>query len=112
MSRAGLSDYLIEFKPRNLLIDEVDKLPSKDLAPLLSLCETGRVIETLYGRRREESLDTIVFTAANRIEVLPQEVLSRFEALHFKEYAREERLYENGDKHHNISVYQHINGHM
>lgn len=88
MSRAGLSDYLIEFKPRYLLIDEVDKLPSKDLAPLLSLCETGRVIETLYGRRREETLDTIVFAAANRIESLPHEIVSRFEVLHFKEYTQ------------------------
>ena len=88
MSRAGLSDYLIEFKPRYLLIDEVDKLPSKDLAPLLSLTETGRVIETLYGRRREETLDTIVFAAANKIEALPLEVVSRFEVLHFKEYTR------------------------
>lgn len=88
MSRAGLSDYLINFKPRYLLIDEVDKLPSKDLSPLLSLCETGRVIETLYGRRREETLDTIVFAAANRIESLPREVVSRFETLHFKEYTR------------------------
>ena len=88
MSRAGLSDYLIDFKPRYLLLDEVDKLPTKDLAPLLSLCETGRVIETLYGRRREETLDTIVFAAANRIEGLPLEVVSRFETLHFKEYTR------------------------
>jgi len=88
MSRAGLSDYLIDFKPRYLLLDEVDKLPVKDLSPLLSLCETGRVIETLYGRRREETLDTIVFAAANRIEGLPREVVSRFETLHFKEYTR------------------------
>ena len=86
MSRAGLSDYLINFKPRYLLIDEIDKLPSKDLAPLLSLCETGRVVETLYGRRRSVTLDTIVFAAANRIEGIPREVVSRFEALHFKEY--------------------------
>lgn len=90
MSRAGLSDYLISFKPRYLLIDEVDKLPSKDLSPLLSLCETGRVIETLYGRRREETLDTIVFAAANVLKALPREVISRFEVLHFKEYTRPE----------------------
>ncbi|GAH32849.1 unnamed protein product, partial [marine sediment metagenome] len=88
MSRAGLSDYLIDFKPRYLLVDEVDKLPVKDISPLLSLCETGRVIETLYGRRREEQLSTIVFAAANRIEALPRELVSRFETLHFKEYTR------------------------
>jgi Holliday junction DNA helicase RuvB len=87
-SRAGLSDYLIEYKPRFLLVDEVDKLPQKDLSPLLSLCETGRVIETLYGRRREEALKTIVFAAANRVEGLPRELLSRFEVLHFQEYTQ------------------------
>ena len=88
MSRAGLSDYLIEYKPRFLLVDEVDKLPQKDLSPLLSLCETGRVVETLYGRRREEVLDTIVFSAANTVKGMPQEILSRFEVLHFPEYTR------------------------
>lgn len=88
MSRAGLSDYLIEYKPRYLLVDEIDKLPPKDMSPLLSLCETGRVIETLYGRRREETLKTIVFAAANRVEGLPRELLSRFEVLHFQEYTR------------------------
>jgi Holliday junction DNA helicase RuvB len=88
MSRAGLSDYLIEFKPRHLLVDEIDKLPPKDISPLLSLCETGRVVETLYGRRREETLKTIVFAAANRVEGLPKELLSRFEVLHFQEYTQ------------------------
>lgn len=86
MSRAGLSDYLIEYRPRYLLVDEVDKLPSRDLAPLLSLCETGRVIETLYGRRREEQLSTVVFAAANVLTSLSPEFLSRFEVLQFKEY--------------------------
>jgi Holliday junction DNA helicase RuvB len=88
MSRAGLSDYLIEYKPRHLLVDEIDKLPPKDMSPLLSLCETGRVVETLYGRRREETLKTIVFAAANRAEGLPRELLSRFEVLHFQEYTQ------------------------
>jgi hypothetical protein len=46
------------------------------------------VIETLYGRRREEALKTIVFAAANRVEGLPRELLSRFEVLHFQEYTQ------------------------
>jgi Holliday junction DNA helicase RuvB len=90
MSRAGLSEYLIDTQPRFLLIDEVDKLPNKDLAPLLSLCETGRVIETLYGRRREENLDTVVFSAANEIRGLSRELLSRFEVLSFSKYTRDQ----------------------
>ena len=90
MSRAGLSDDLFNFRPRFLLLDEIDKLPTKDLAPLLSLTETGRVVETLYGRRREEVLDTVVFGAANRISLLSPELLSRFEVLEFPEYTYEQ----------------------
>lgn len=90
MSKAGLSDYLIDAKPRFLLVYEIDKLPAKDLAPLLSLCETGRVVETLYGRRREVTLETIVFAAANRVSGIPRELLSRFEFLEFSEYTRDQ----------------------
>jgi len=85
-----LADYLIECKPKYLLIDELDKLSLRDYAVLLSLCETGRVVEVLYGRRREAMLKTIVFAAANRRRDIPPEVLSRFEVLEFPEYTREE----------------------
>ena len=90
MSRAGLSDYLFNCRPRFLLLDEIDKLPNKDLAPLLSLMENGRVVETLYGRRREVVLNTVVFGAANRISLLSPELLSRFEVLEFPEYTYEQ----------------------
>ncbi len=53
------------------LIDELDKLSLRDYAVLLSLCETGRVVEVLYGRRREAMLKTIVFAAANRRRDIP-----------------------------------------
>jgi hypothetical protein len=92
MSKAGLSDLLLTFKPKILLIDEVDKLPRRDVAPLLSLCETGRVIETLYGRHKGITLDTVVFTAANRIDYVAPEILSRFEVLQFTEYTRDQFL--------------------
>jgi len=90
LSRAGLADYLITHKPSFILLDEIDKLRAHDYAVLLSLCETGRVVETLYGKTREESLDTIVFASANDLASIPPEVVSRFLILRFREYSRDE----------------------
>jgi len=90
MSRSGLSGFLMDARPRYLLVDEVDKLPARDLAPLLSLCESGRVVETLNRKRREVSMDTVVFAAANSVKRIPAELLSRFQVLEFPEYTRDE----------------------
>ncbi len=90
MSRSGLAGFLMDERPRYLLIDEVDKLPARDLAPLLSLCESGRVIEVLNRKRREATMNTVVFGAANSLKRLPDEMLSRFQVLEFKTYEREE----------------------
>ena len=49
-------------------------------------------METLYERHRHITLDTVVFTTANRIEYLAPEVLSRFEKLQFTEYTRDQFL--------------------
>ncbi len=90
MSRSGLSGYLMDARPRILLVDEIDKLPARDLAPLLSLAESGRVVELLNRKRREVVLDTVVFGAANSVKRLPAELLSRFQVLQFPEYTRDE----------------------
>lgn len=89
MTKAGLTDYLITHKPKTLLLDEIDRLRGPDYGVLLSLCETGRVTEMIYGKTREEQLDTIVFACCNRVKGIPEEVLSRFgEPLRFKPYTR------------------------
>lgn len=90
VSRAGLADYLINNEPRFLLIDEVDKMVGPDYAILLSLCETGRVTEMLYGKTREIQLDTIVFASGNRTDGMPPEVISRFQKLDFFPYSETE----------------------
>jgi MoxR-like ATPase len=40
-TKAGMIDYLFENRPRYLLVDEIDKMQSKDQAFLLNLMETG-----------------------------------------------------------------------
>jgi len=89
-SKAGLAEYLMSVEPRYLLIDEVDKMPLQDYAILLSLGETGRVTEVIYGKMREVQLDTIVFACGNRLDGMPPEVVSRFQVLHFFPYSEAE----------------------
>ena len=55
-------------------------------ATLLSLMETGRVVELLHRKYRTVRLETLVFAGANDEYELPKELLSRFMVLRFKPY--------------------------
>lgn len=86
-SKAGLSDFLLEFRPKYLIIDEIDKMAPADMSILLSLMESG-VVARLKKRMREiEKLRTWVFAAANRDERIWPELKSRFFAVHLREYS-------------------------
>lgn len=76
-SHAGMWDLLAERKPRYVLIDEIEKMALTDIAGLLSLMENQRIIRTKVGRKLDERLDCRVIAAANRINKLPPEFLSR-----------------------------------
>ncbi|MEM2233729.1 MAG: AAA family ATPase [Nitrososphaerota archaeon] len=91
LTKAGLIQVLFDNRPRYLIIDEIDKISDEDnLSALLSLMERGIVVETKYNRQRSIRLTTTVFAAANRIEVLPPELLSRFVRLRFRDYMPDE----------------------
>ena len=86
-SKAGLSDFLLEFRPKYLIIDEIDKMALTDQSILLSLMESG-VVARLKKRMREiERMTTTVYAAANRDERIWPEMKSRFFTLHLKEYS-------------------------
>ena len=86
-SKAGLSDFLLEFRPKYLIIDEMDKMALTDQSILLSLMESG-VVARLKKRMREiERMTTTVYAAANRDERIWPEMKSRFFTLHLKEYS-------------------------
>ena len=62
--KGGLEDYLLEFRPRYLIIDEIDKMDMRDMSVLLSLMESG-VVARLKKRMREmEKMTTWVFGGA------------------------------------------------
>ncbi len=86
-SKAGLADFLLEFRPRYVLIDEIDKMAMADMSILLSLMESG-VVARLKKRMREiEQMKTWVFAAANRDERIWPELKSRFFTIHLHEYS-------------------------
>jgi Holliday junction DNA helicase RuvB len=88
-TKAGIADLLFDSEPDILLVDEIDRIGTKDIAILLSLTQTGIVSETKFGKRREVKLGTKVFAASNTLKMAP-ELLSRFMVLRFKPYSREE----------------------
>ncbi|HEY50520.1 MAG TPA: ATP-binding protein [Dehalococcoidia bacterium] len=52
VSGAGLTDAFLNYQPKILLLDEIDKIPMDATAVLLSVMETGDVLETKYKRHR------------------------------------------------------------
>lgn len=77
-TKAGMINYLFANKPRYLLVDEVDKMYSKDQFFLLNLMETGIVSETKYDKTRSVQIVTSVFTTSNNIKKLSVPLKSRF----------------------------------
>ncbi|KKK83812.1 hypothetical protein LCGC14_2789610, partial [marine sediment metagenome] len=76
--KGGLEDYLLEFRPRYLIIDEIDKMDMRDQSVLLSLMESG-VVARLKKRMREmEKMTTWIFGGANRDANMWPELKSRF----------------------------------
>ncbi|MFQ6076032.1 MAG: hypothetical protein ACE5Z5_07860, partial [Candidatus Bathyarchaeia archaeon] len=57
-----------------------------------SVMESGKVVETKYGRRREEHMKVWVLASCNSLKGVPPENVSRFRpyVFHFREYTPEE----------------------
>jgi Holliday junction DNA helicase RuvB len=90
-TKAGIADLLFDIQPQLLVVDEIDRLGTKDIAILLSLAQTGIVSETKHGKRREIQLNTKIFAASNTLKMAP-ELLSRFMVLQFKPYSKADFL--------------------
>lgn len=92
VTAAGLTDAFFTYQPKALALDEIDKVHMDVTAVLLSVMETGDVLEAKYRRHRGLKLDLTVFAAANRDMSIPPELKSRFSGgvLYFKPYSKEE----------------------
>jgi len=91
VSGAGLTDALFTYQPAILVLDEIDKIPMDVTAVLLSVMESGDILETKYKRHRGLKLDLVVCAAGNSDRAMPPELLSRFDTkLYFSPYSFEE----------------------
>ena len=84
----GLTDALLTYQPKILILDELDKVRMDATAVLLSVMESGDVLQTKYRRHGGQKISLSVFAAANRDRGLAPELLSRFDTkLYFHPYS-------------------------
>lgn len=89
-TKAGLVNQLFERRPKILLIDELEKMNTRDQTSLLHLMETGIISETKINKTRQMQLTSWVFATANSCDKIIQPLLSRFAILEIAEYTFEE----------------------
>jgi holliday junction DNA helicase RuvB len=89
-TKAGMLDYLFEKRPRFLLIDEIEHMPAKDQAVLLSLMQSQIILETKYGKTRQTLLKCSAFATSNSTKKMLDPLLSRFIVIKVGKYSYEE----------------------
>jgi holliday junction DNA helicase RuvB len=81
---------LFDKRPRFLLIDEIEHMPAKDQAVLLSLMQSQTISETKYGKTRQIQLKCSVFASSNGTKKMLVPLLSRFVVMNVQKYSYEE----------------------
>jgi Holliday junction DNA helicase RuvB len=89
-TKAGLIDCLFLNNPKYLLIDEIDKMSTKDQAMLLNLMETGVVSETKHNKTRIAHMKTSVFATSNNVNDIITPLQSRFFVVELPPYTYEQ----------------------
>jgi replication-associated recombination protein RarA len=104
-TKSGVVDCIFDNKPKYLLLDELDKLSTKDQTFLLNLMETGIVSETKHNKTRSMKIKTSVFATSNNIDKIIPALQSRFFIVRLEPYTYEQffeitvRLLTTSDQH-------------
>jgi Holliday junction DNA helicase RuvB len=89
-TKSGLIDCLFLNNPKYLLIDEIDKMSTKDQTMLLNLMETGIVSETKHNKNRTANMKTSVFATSNNVRNIITPLQSRFFVVELAPYTYEQ----------------------
>jgi holliday junction DNA helicase RuvB len=90
-TKSGMIDYIFDNKPKYLLLDEIDKMASKDQTFLLNLMETGIVSETKDRKTRTvRNVKTWVFATSNNVSKMMIPLQSRFFVVKLAPYTYEQ----------------------
>ena len=85
-SKAGIFRILYDIRPKYVLLDEIDKLPSPDQLALLNLMENGKLTKTTKLESYEIDLEAWVVATANNEQKILGPLLDRFEAYYLTNY--------------------------
>jgi len=90
----GLTEALLLYNPAVLIIDEIDKVSQDALSVMLSVMESGDVVQTKHRTHLKVKVNTMVIGACNSSIFLPAELLSRFKPYHlyFGPYSKDEYI--------------------
>lgn len=89
-SSSGFLEVMFEERPKYVLFDELDDMPSSEQKHLSSYTENGIVKETKYGKTREMKTNAKTFASANHKDDILDHIVDRFTVLHFDKYTRSE----------------------
>ena len=89
-TKSGLVGFLLDQRPRYLILDEMDKMPAVDMSPLLNLMETGMVTRLPHGHQERTHMQPWVFAGANDLGLINQAIRERFTPVKVPGYSREE----------------------
>src|SRR5688500_8741724 len=89
-TKAGLTNQLVDNRPKYVLVDELEKMSYSDQNSLLHLMENGMVSETKINKTREMLLRSSVFASANSTIKIAEPLLSRFLVVKIPDYSFEE----------------------
>ena len=88
---AGIISHIFENPDLEFLcIDEIEKIPKNELAVLLTLMESGRLIITKKTMMCNRQQNVKIFATSNKFEKLAPEMRSRFLKFYLKDYSAEE----------------------
>lgn len=91
ISKAGISDLLYNRNVEYLFIDEMETMPRKDQAVLLSVQQHGIVSETLFGKtKKPKKVNTTVFATSNDTRKIMPALLTRFYIVKMDDYDEEQ----------------------
>ena len=90
-TKAGMLEYIFDNRPKYLLIDEINKMSTKDQTFLLNLMQTGIVTETKQRKTRTATnVKTWVFVSSNDVLNIISPLKSRFFVIELEPYSYEQ----------------------
>jgi Holliday junction DNA helicase RuvB len=88
-----LRDLILDYKPRYLLLDELDKATSKEfLNSLANVMETGMLVDTRHKTYEKVKVDINIYATANSKRPIPEHILSRFDVYEIPPYTDSELM--------------------